>query len=91
MEEFVSVIIPNYNGSATIAKCLGAVYSSDHAFFEVIVVDDCSTDHSTEIIGTFPCSLVKLDTHVGAAGARNMGALRSSRSEEHTSELQSPL
>lgn len=77
MEEFVSVIIPNYNGSATIAKCLGAVYSSDHALFEVIVVDDCSTDHSTKIIGTFPCTLVKLDTHVGAAGARNMGALQS--------------
>lgn len=77
MEESVSVIIPNYNGSATIAKCLCAVYSSDHALFEVIVVDDCSTDHSAEIIGTFPCTLVKSDTHVGAAGARNMGALRS--------------
>ncbi len=78
MEQFISVIIPNYNGSATIEKCLGAVYSSDCARFEVIVVDDCSTDRSTEIIGKFPCILVELDKHSGAAGARNMGALRSS-------------
>ncbi|MCL4475885.1 MAG: glycosyltransferase [Nitrospirae bacterium] len=78
MEKFVSVIIPNYNGSATIEKCLGAAFSSDYSRYEVIVVDDCSTDHSTEIIGKFPCTLVRLDRRSGAAKARNMGALQSS-------------
>lgn len=74
MEKIVSVIIPNYNGSATIEKCLGAAFSSDYSLFEVIVVDDCSTDDSTEIIGKFPCSLVKLGRRSGAARARNAGA-----------------
>ncbi len=78
MEKIVSVIIPNYNGSATIEKCLGAVFSSDYSPFEVIVVDDCSTDNSTEIIRKFPCTLVKLDRRSGAAKARNLGALQSS-------------
>ncbi len=78
MEKFVSVIIPNYNGSATIEKCLWAAFSSDYSRYEVIVVDDCSTDNSTEIAGKFPCTLVKLDRRSGAARARNIGALRSS-------------
>jgi glycosyltransferase involved in cell wall biosynthesis len=77
MEHFVSVIIPNYNGSATIEKCLHAACSSDYARFEVIVVDDCSTDNSTEVIRKYPCTLVKLDRHSGAARARNRGALQS--------------
>jgi glycosyltransferase involved in cell wall biosynthesis len=78
MEDSVSVIIPNYNGSATIETCLRAVFSSDYPRYEVIVADDCSTDNSAEIIAKFPCKLVKLDRRSGAAGARNAAALRSS-------------
>lgn len=77
MERFVSVIIPNYNGSATIETCLGAALSSDYPSFEVIVVDDCSVDNSTELIGKFPCRLLKLQKHAGAARARNVGVLQS--------------
>lgn len=74
MEDSVSVIIPNYNGSATIETCLRAVFSSDYPWYEVIVADDCSTDNSAEIIASFPCKLVKLDRRCGAAGARNAAA-----------------
>ncbi len=77
MDKLVSVIIPNYNGSATIERCLEAAFSSDYTCYEVIVVDDCSTDNSVEIIGKFPCTLVKLERRSGAAKARNQGALRS--------------
>jgi len=73
----LSVIIPNRNGEKTIGLCLEALFSSDHDSFEVIVVDDCSTDNSVAIIKQFPCTLVRSQQHQGAAGARNRGARHS--------------
>jgi glycosyltransferase involved in cell wall biosynthesis len=78
VNKLVSVIIPNYNGAMTIDKCLAAVLSSDYPEYEVIVVDDGSTDRSVEIIEGFPCKLVKLDRRSGASRARNAGAGSSS-------------
>jgi len=69
----ISVIIPCYNGSATIEKCLAAVLASQYSNFEVIVVDDCSEDDSVAIIKQFPCRLIALENHAGAARARNIG------------------
>ena len=77
MEKLISVIIPNYQGGTTIARCLEAVFASSYQNFEVIVVDDCSGDNSVEVIKTFPCKLVPLDSHAGAAQARNIGAAHS--------------
>lgn len=75
---FVSIIIPNRNGAATIARCLDAVFTSRFGkSFEVIVVDDASSDNSVEIIRRFPCRLIRLTRHHGAAGARNAGAAHS--------------
>ncbi len=75
MEKFISIIIPNYNGSTTIGKCLEAAFSSAYGNFEIVVVDDCSSDNSVEIIKRFPCRLVELKIHSGASKARNMGVL----------------
>jgi GT2 family glycosyltransferase len=75
---FISVVIPNYNGSKTIEKCLEAVFLSDYDAFEVIVIDDASTDNSAELISAFPCKLVQLETNSGASRARNAGANQSS-------------
>jgi len=74
MNKFISVVIPNYNGSRKIGKCLEAVLSSTYVPFEVIVVDDASTDDSVEVISTFPCRLIRFDEHAGASKARNAGA-----------------
>ena len=70
----ISVLIPNYNGSSTIEKCLAGAFSSAYDNFEVIVADDCSTDNSVEIIKRFPCRLITLDKNSGASKARNAGA-----------------
>ena len=70
----LSVIIPNRNGEKTIGLCLDALFQSDHESFEVIVVDDSSTDNSVSIAEKFPCTLVRLDAHYGTATARNRGA-----------------
>ena len=77
MQKRFAVIIPNYNGAATVGKCLEAVLSSNHESFEVIVVDDCSNDDSVSIISRYPCRLIRLEEHSGAATARNIGARES--------------
>jgi glycosyltransferase involved in cell wall biosynthesis len=78
MNKFISVVIPNHNGSKTIGKCLKAVLSSKYDCFEVIVVDDSSSDSSVDIISEFPCRLIRLEKHAGASRARNTGAKNSS-------------
>jgi glycosyltransferase involved in cell wall biosynthesis len=74
---FISVIIPNHNGEKTIGRCLEAVFASQYPDFEVIVVDDCSTDGSVPIIEKYPCRLIRLPEHGGASKARNTGAAES--------------
>ena len=77
MAPFISVIIPNHNGEKTIGRCLDAAFASQYPNFEVIVVDDCSTDSSTAIIDKYPCRLMRLPEHGGASKARNTGAQNS--------------
>ena len=77
MKDLVSVIIPNRNSAVTIGKCLAAAQASHHGNFEIIVVDDGSEDNSIEVIERYPCKLVRLEPHGGAARARNAGASHS--------------
>jgi glycosyltransferase involved in cell wall biosynthesis len=77
MESLVSVIIPNRNRADTIGTCLAAAQASHHGNFEIIVVDDSSEDDSIQVIERYPCKLVRLEQHGGAAQARNAGARHS--------------
>jgi len=74
MEKFISVVVPNYNGEATIGKCLEAAFASNYKNFEVVVVDDCSDDRSGEIIKQYPCKLLSFNKRSGTSKARNTGA-----------------
>lgn len=76
-DERISFIIPNWNGEATIKKCLEATFAVEDDNFEVIVVDDGSDDDSVEIIKSFPCKLIQLEKRSGASKARNVGAFSS--------------
>ena len=78
MEKRISVVIPNYNGAKTLDKCLKSAFDSQYSNFEVVVVDDYSSDNSVEIIRRFPCKLIRLEQRSGASKARNTGALNSS-------------
>lgn len=71
---FVTVVIPNRNGAATLGLCLEAALACRYPDFEVLVVDDASRDNSIELIQKFPCRLIRLARHGGAACARNAGA-----------------
>ena len=70
----ISVIIPNYNDAETLPLCLEAVLSSECSNFEVIVVDDKSTDNSVEIINKYNVRLLMHNENQGQAAARNTGA-----------------
>jgi glycosyltransferase involved in cell wall biosynthesis len=74
----ISIVIPNHNMERSIGICLEAALASDYPDFEVIVVDDCSTDNSLEIIKGYPCTLISLKDNKGASAARNTGAQKSS-------------
>lgn len=73
----ISVIIPVYNGSASIGKCLQSVLTQSWKDIEVIVVDDGSTDDTVSVCEqySFTDTRVRLFTknNSGVSSARNMG------------------
>ncbi len=70
---FVSVVIPAYNEEDHIAECLESVIANDYPNREIIVVDDCSTDRTSEIASEYPVKVIRRQTRGGAALARNDG------------------
>lgn len=75
--ELISVIIPAYNSARYIAETINSVLQQKHQFFELIVVDDGSTDNQNEIIQRFAkqdqrVRLIK-QKNLGVAAARNTG------------------
>lgn len=76
----VSVVIPNYNYEKTLGACLDAIYAQTHQPYEVIVVDDGSTDRSREIAATYPCRVLRTGGNRGVSAGRNTGA-RAARGE----------
>lgn len=76
---FVSVVIPTYNCAPFLAEALQSVFEQDYPSFEVIVVDDASTDHTPEIIKLFGerVAYLRLSENSGPAAARNRGIAES--------------
>src|SRR5438034_238966 len=71
---FVSVIVCSYNGGATLAACLKSLGKIDYPAYEVVLVDDGSTDQTPEIATRFPnIRYIRQDNH-GLSHARNTGA-----------------
>lgn len=74
---FVSVIIVNWNGEALLRECLESLRRQTYRHFEVILVDNASTDGSVEFIQQqFPeAKLIRLEQNRGFAGG-NIEGLR---------------
>ncbi len=73
-EPIISVIVPVHNAAGTLSECLQAVHRSRCSAYEVVVVDDHSSDQSLSIARAFPNRIIPLARQVGPAAARNQGA-----------------
>jgi O-antigen biosynthesis protein len=68
----ISVVVCSYNGARTLHDCLGALARVAYSSYEVIVVDDGSTDSTAEIARQYACRLIRTE-NCGLASARNTG------------------
>jgi tetratricopeptide (TPR) repeat protein len=70
----VSVIIPNYNHARYLGDAIRSVLEQDYRNFEIIVVDDGSTDDSREVAGRFGDAVRYIyQKNAGLSAARNTG------------------
>ena len=72
----ISVIVPFYNSENTFKCILSIIEQDNKSKFEIIMVDDGSTDHSLDIIKNFDNNNIKvfsLPENCGPAAARNLG------------------
>jgi len=71
---YISVIIPAYNSTKFITKCLEALKDSTFESYEIILIDDASTDNTAEIAKNMGSRVFKTEYQSGPAVARNYGS-----------------
>lgn len=82
-DNLVSVIMPSWNTADFIAESIRSVIAQTYTDWELIIVDDCSTDNTDEVVASFHDSRIryfKNEKNSGAALTRNR-ALREARGE----------
>ena len=75
---FISIIIPCHNVEKTLGRCVDSILNQTFKNFEIILVDDCSSDNTWEVINKYAekysnISGYKNDTNKGAGYCRNFG------------------
>src|SRR5215217_1361461 len=71
----VTVIVAVHNGQRFLRPALESLYAQDYEPFEVVLIDDGSTDGSSEIARSFPSIRYVYQENRGQAAARNAGLL----------------
>ena len=84
----IGIIVPNYNYEHTIEKCLNSIANQTYKNYEVIFVDDCSTDNSLKIAYSFidkleNIKIVALQQKRLNGGARNEAYLHLSEDVDY--------
>lgn len=82
MDDLVSIITPSYNTALYIAETIKSVQAQTYINWEMIIVDDCSTDNTDEVVASFfydsRIRYIKNKKNSGAAVSRNY-ALREAK------------
>ena len=82
MNDMVSIIMPSYNTAQFIAESIDSVLAQTYTNWELIIVDDCSTDITDDVVKPYlndaRISYLKNDKNSGAAVSRNR-ALREAK------------
>lgn len=68
----VSIVVAAHNSERTIGKCIEALLKQSYENYEIIIVDDGSTDKTYEIAKQYPVKLIKIQ-HSGIGKAQNIG------------------
>jgi len=76
----VSVVIPTCNRREALARCLGSIVAQTYRSFEIIVVDDCSSDDTPTFLAEFAADHADVvirsyrnEANCGANASRNRG------------------
>lgn len=77
MNQIVSIIVPVYNSEKFLKSCLESIQNQSYSNFECILIDDGSTDKSSDICKQFCKSDARFSffqkRNGGVSSARNMG------------------
>lgn len=69
----VSIIIPTKNRGYYLPDLIRNLSNLNYPEYEIIIVDDCSTDDTKDLLREFPVRSISLEKSVGSAKARNIG------------------
>lgn len=79
-EVLVSVVIPAFNSEQYIGECVDSVLAQSYRNFEIIIIDDGSTDDTVNIVSDYQDDRIRLfhQNNSGSAAARNYGVKQAS-------------
>lgn len=76
MKEMVSIVVPTYNREKELSRAIRSIMQQTYEEYEIIVVDDGSTDHTMAVVQQFGddrIRYIRLEHNQGAGHARNIG------------------
>ncbi len=90
-KRFVTVVVLNFNGEKVLDRCIASIFEQNHPHWELIVVDNASTDKSAEIVKRYEAisldrfgeqrvQMLQSENNLGVAGGRNR-AFQSARGD----------
>ncbi len=79
-QPLVSIVVPTYNCAAFLPSSIGSILAQTYDSYEIIVINDGSTDNTSEVLQPFMQKIryIQLEQNRGGAAARNIG-IRSAR------------